>query len=103
MLEPGNLNLTALDQMSDAVAHSVWTFARSKSTLFSTFKGNDKRGPEAPVQGAVRDALTVNDGSSPRGGGSGRPLGAAAGQRAARRMLEHPAGRGPGLGCGGVA
>ena len=54
MLEPGNLNLTALDQMSDAVAHSVWTFARSKSTLFSTYKGKGKakgRAQNLPFQG----------------------------------------------------
>ena len=47
----GNINTEALDANSDAIAHAVWTFARSMETL------------SAPVTGAVR-----GDGT-PGGGG----------------------------------
>jgi Zn-dependent M28 family amino/carboxypeptidase len=37
----GNVNLTALDEMSDAVAHGVLTFAQTTSSVQGTDKGSD--------------------------------------------------------------
>ncbi len=37
-----NISLEALDQMSDAAAHAVLTFAMTTSSVNGTDKGNDK-------------------------------------------------------------
>ena len=47
---PSNLNLTALDQMSDAIAHSVLTFALTSSSV----SGTDKAGVKTDWKGNHR-------------------------------------------------
>ncbi|GAB3997849.1 M28 family metallopeptidase [Nocardioides marmoraquaticus] len=52
-----NIDVTALDQMSDAIAHSVWTLARSTRSL----DGLQRQAPGARAAGADEDHLVGHD------------------------------------------
>ena len=50
----GNLSTTALDQMSDAAAHTTWTLARSKSGVTQNPKGTAARRTKSRKVGRTR-------------------------------------------------
>ncbi len=50
---PPGLGLTALDQMSDAAAHAVLTFAMTTSAVNGTDKGNGNGTPDMEFQGSL--------------------------------------------------
>ena len=64
------MNLTALDEMSDAVAHGVLTFAQTTSAVQGTDKASDNSTKYDPAyKGSKADPVVGSDsGSFARGG-----------------------------------
>ncbi len=55
-----NVNLVALDEMSDAIAHAILTFAMTTSAVQGTDKGSDKATYDPIFRGHTRHQIAAS-------------------------------------------